>query len=124
MREIAAVSVLLAVALLSSGCEREGRTLHVTSAQAQAVRGPRAVVIHAGPGPESTQVASGVRPSRYRETAQAVQLGQQLFSSYNCSGCHSDGGGGMGPSFMDARWYYGHRPEQIFDSIVQGRPNG
>jgi cytochrome c oxidase cbb3-type subunit 3 len=30
----------------------------------------------------------------------------------------------MGPPLMDARWIYGARPEQIFSTIVEGRPNG
>jgi cytochrome c oxidase cbb3-type subunit 3 len=30
----------------------------------------------------------------------------------------------MGPPLMDARWIYGARPEQIFATIVEGRPNG
>jgi cytochrome c oxidase cbb3-type subunit 3 len=25
---------------------------------------------------------------------------------------------------MDAKWLYGSEPEQIFETIVQGRPNG
>lgn len=30
----------------------------------------------------------------------------------------------MGPPLMDDEWIYGHRPEQIYASIVQGRPEG
>ena len=30
----------------------------------------------------------------------------------------------MGANLMDTRWYYGHEPRQIFDTIVQGRQNG
>ena len=30
----------------------------------------------------------------------------------------------MGPPLMDAKWIYGGEPVQIFDSIVNGRPNG
>ena len=42
----------------------------------------------------------------------------------NCSGCHSNGGGGMGPSLMDNQWIYGGRLEQIHQTIADGRPNG
>jgi len=42
----------------------------------------------------------------------------------NCVGCHSHGGGGMGPALMDSKWIYGSKPEQIFATIVEGRPNG
>jgi cytochrome c oxidase cbb3-type subunit 3 len=27
----------------------------------------------------------------------------------NCSGCHANGGGGMGPALMDDEWIYGKR---------------
>jgi cytochrome c oxidase cbb3-type subunit III len=47
-----------------------------------------------------------------------------LFAQMNCSGCHSHGGGGMGPALMDGKWRYGGRIEQIVASIAEGRPNG
>jgi cytochrome c oxidase cbb3-type subunit 3 len=42
----------------------------------------------------------------------------------NCVGCHSHGGGGMGPALMDDEWRYGGRIDQIATSIAEGRPNG
>ena len=60
----------------------------------------------------------------YGDNAYAVSQGQQLFNFYNCNGCHSNGGGGMGPPLMDDEWLYGSEPNQIFASIAQGRPNG
>jgi cytochrome c oxidase cbb3-type subunit 3 len=42
----------------------------------------------------------------------------------NCVGCHSHGGGGMGPPLMDDEWRYGGRIDQIAASIAEGRPNG
>jgi cytochrome c oxidase cbb3-type subunit 3 len=30
----------------------------------------------------------------------------------------------MGPPLMDDKWIYGSAPEDIFETIVQGRPNG
>ena len=42
----------------------------------------------------------------------------------NCVGCHSHGGGGMGPALMDDEWRYGSRIDQIASSIAEGRPNG
>ena len=30
----------------------------------------------------------------------------------------------MGPPLMDEKWIYGSNPEQIFATVVQGRPNG
>nr|HVW71014.1 cytochrome c [Steroidobacteraceae bacterium] len=60
----------------------------------------------------------------YYDNAEAVTTGKRLFGQYNCSGCHSNGGGGMGPSLMDDEWIYGGRLEQIHQTLVEGRPNG
>ena len=50
--------------------------------------------------------------------------GKRLFTQYNCSGCHFNGGGGIGPPLMDAVWIYGDSPQNIYSTIVEGRPNG
>jgi cytochrome c oxidase cbb3-type subunit III len=60
----------------------------------------------------------------YYDNRQAVVDGKRLFGQYNCSGCHSNGGGGMGPSLMSGAWIYGGRLEQIHQTLVEGRPNG
>jgi cytochrome c oxidase cbb3-type subunit 3 len=60
----------------------------------------------------------------YDNIAYEVSEGQRLFGWYNCAGCHANGGGRMGPPLMDDEWIYGSAPEQIFNTIVQGRPNG
>ena len=73
------------------------------------------------PGP--TIVAGNIE-SPYDDKAWGVSAGKQLFASMNCSGCHANGGGGMGPPLMDDDWIYGSQPEQIFASIAEGRPNG
>jgi cytochrome c oxidase cbb3-type subunit 3 len=56
--------------------------------------------------------------------AYGLSEGKRLFSWFNCVGCHHHGGGGIGPALMDHRWVYGSRPDQIYSTIVQGRPNG
>ncbi len=61
----------------------------------------------------------------YQNDPVALQNGRRLFNWYNCSGCHGGhAGGGMGPSLRDEVWIYGSRPDQIFDTIAQGRANG
>jgi cytochrome c oxidase cbb3-type subunit 3 len=51
--------------------------------------------------------------------------GRRLFVWFNCYGCHGGrAGGGMGPSLRDAKWLYGQAPEDVFDSIVEGRQHG
>ncbi|MEG6507804.1 c-type cytochrome [Methyloligella sp. 2.7D] len=54
----------------------------------------------------------------------AIAIGKQLFTAFNCSGCHANGGGGMGPALMDKDWIYGDSMENIAASIREGRPNG
>jgi len=50
--------------------------------------------------------------------------GKRLYTQYNCSGCHFNGGGGIGPPLMDEKWIYGANSENIYATIVEGRPNG
>ena len=61
---------------------------------------------------------------QYEGNPTYINDGHRLFLWYNCVGCHSNGGGGMGPALMDNQWRYGGRIDQIFASIYQGRPNG
>ena len=60
----------------------------------------------------------------YAGDAEAVRDGRRLYHWMNCAGCHFEGGGGMGPALIDAKWIYGSDPAQIFDTIVNGRANG
>jgi len=55
---------------------------------------------------------------------EAIEMGRQLYLSFNCVGCHFKGGGGMGPPLMDNQWIYGGSMEQIASSIREGRPGG
>ena len=52
----------------------------------------------------------------------AMALGQKLFLN-NCSQCHSsDARGGKGyPNLMDIHWMWGGEPEQIKETIANGR---
>ncbi|UIJ71014.1 cytochrome c [Aurantimonas sp. HBX-1] len=55
----------------------------------------------------------------------AVQRGMQYYNQFNCVGCHApNGAGGMGPSLSNHVWIYGSEPENIYLSILQGRPAG
>ncbi len=66
--------------------------------------------------------AAAVNP--YHGEAYAISEGQRLFAWYNCSGCHANGGGGIGPPLIKTNWIYGGEPANLFDTIVKGRPNG
>jgi cytochrome c oxidase cbb3-type subunit 3 len=115
---VALAAALVLVALVT-GCQREER--HFQAAPPGAT--PPGIVRMSSniPGPPSP-VDSSVGP--YGNNAYAVSQGQKLFSSFNCAGCHSNGGGGMGPPLMDDEWVYGSEPRNIYESIVEGRPNG
>jgi cytochrome c oxidase cbb3-type subunit III len=62
--------------------------------------------------------------TRFEGNKLAIAAGKQLFNQMNCTGCHFNGGGGMGPALMSGHWRYGGRIDQIYASIAQGRPNG
>jgi cytochrome c oxidase cbb3-type subunit 3 len=34
------------------------------------------------------------------------------------------GGGSIGPALMDDRWIYGAEPRNVYETVVEGRPNG
>jgi len=76
------------------------------------------------PGLDHSVVTNDPRADKYYDNADAVVTGLKLYKTYNCAGCHSAGGGGMGPSLMDDEWIYGGRLAQIHQTIVEGRPNG
>jgi cytochrome c oxidase cbb3-type subunit III len=60
----------------------------------------------------------------YEDNAYHVSEGKRLYTWFNCNGCHASGGGDSGPPLMDDRWIYGGEIDQIYLTIVQGRPNG
>jgi cytochrome c oxidase cbb3-type subunit III len=109
---------VLALTLVTTGCEREQRRFSEPGGSAVTLTTPLSDIRAGGPA-----VANPVR-SPYDENAFAISEGQRLFEWFNCTGCHAHGGGSMGPALMDAQWVYGSAPEQIFSTIVQGRPNG
>jgi cytochrome c oxidase cbb3-type subunit III len=103
-----------------AACEREVRpfqTLPVASARSQHVT---MTPLHPGDAPPP---ATG-QNSPFRENAWGIAEGKRLYNFYNCVGCHSNGGGGMGPPLMDDRWIYGIEGANIYQTIVEGRPNG
>jgi cytochrome c oxidase cbb3-type subunit 3 len=120
-RQVPALVLAAALVLLASaaGCRREDRRYREVPAATARTRSVRLVGLVPGP---STPRPAGTNP--YQGNALAISEGKRLFTWYNCQGCHSNGGGGMGPPLMDEKWIYGSDPENIFATIVQGRPNG
>ena len=102
-----------------SACEREARRFQEPAATAATPKATPASELTAG---ARRAVQKAGNPAE--ENAYAVAQGKRLFSWYNCVGCHAHGGGGSGPALMDDKWLYGHEPGNIFETIVEGRPNG
>jgi cytochrome c oxidase cbb3-type subunit 3 len=100
-------------------CEREERGFRVETPNAERINSKRLSNLQAGQPTQDTPVKN-----EYEENAYALSEGKRLFSQMNCTGCHAHGGGGMGPALMDSTWIYGSQPDQIFSTIVEGRPNG
>src|ERR1051325_281821 len=114
------ISIAIACsALLLVSCKREERGFRVQPPAARAANSQTLSDLQPG----STTTPAGIR-NEYEENAYALSEGRRLYSAYNCNGCHAQGGGGMGPPLMDGLWIYGGKPEQVFSTIVEGRPNG
>lgn len=116
------IGVLLpCVGLLLAGCQREKRDIRPS---------PARLVIYGDAAKEGTLQPGGpINPqpvvrNPYTGSGYDISEGQRLFNWYNCSGCHANGGGGIGPPLIKTNWIYGGEPANMFDTIVKGRPNG
>lgn len=120
MRFRCCISIVIGgAALLFVSCKREERGFRVQPPAASAANSQTLTELQPG----SPSPPAGIK-NEYEENAYALSEGKRLFSAYNCNGCHAQGGGGMGPPLMDERWIYGGKPEQVYSTIVEGRPNG
>jgi cytochrome c oxidase cbb3-type subunit 3 len=113
-------AALICIGMLASACKREQKQVRPSPGQLavyqDAVR--QSDLQPGGPLPIS-HVNSPAEANAY-----SISEGQRLFGWYNCSGCHANGGGAIGPPLIKQTWTYGGEPANIFDTIVKGRPNG
>jgi cytochrome c oxidase cbb3-type subunit 3 len=117
MREGLALAAVVALAL--AGCQREERDFRQQPSAAATSDLIQMTALQAGqasPRPEM--------PFPQDRQAYDIAQGKRLYTWYNCNGCHAQGGGDSGPPLMDDKWIYGSRPENIFSTIIEGRPNG
>ena len=116
-------TLILALFFISAGlilaCEREERGFRVNTPDSNRINSKELTSFQAG-----ENAPTPVTENDYEKNALALSQGKQLFSQMNCTGCHAHGGGAIGPPLMDDKWIYGSQPEQIFATIVEGRPNG
>jgi cytochrome c oxidase cbb3-type subunit 3 len=114
--------LLAAVATLTlCGCTREEHHSRAKPIGETMTAGASPPTIFPG---GSTPPSLDARARLYDNNANAIAQGQLLFMQMNCVGCHSHGGGGMGPPLMDDEWRYGGRIDQVATTIAEGRPNG
>jgi len=118
MRERARTALGVAPAALLAACQREERRFRELPAATAREGLVRQSSLQPGPPTPLPQVKV------YDGNAYAIAEGQQLYQWFNCVGCHAHGGGAIGPPLMDETWIYGSAPQNIYDSIVEGRPNG
>jgi cytochrome c oxidase cbb3-type subunit 3 len=113
-------SLLTAYCLLFSSCKREERGYRVQPPAAGRINSVRLSELQPG----APQPANEPVRNEYEENAYAMNEGKRLYTWFNCVGCHAHGGGGIGPALMDDKWIYGSQPDQVFSTIIEGRPNG
>jgi cytochrome c oxidase cbb3-type subunit 3 len=119
LRGILVVGVAGVMCWGALSCKREERGFRVEPPAADTTYTVAVTDFHVGGAPSNAHVKNP-----YEGNALAMATGQQLYSAYNCGGCHFHGGGGIGPPLMDDTWIYGGESDQIFSTIIEGRPNG
>ena len=114
--------VFLCVIAVLSACkreEREFRTDPPVAAGLDEVK-PMANRING-----STPIVLAALDDPYEGNAYQLSQGKRLYASFNCQGCHADGGGGgSAPALLDGWWRYGPDRVSLFLSIRDGRPHG
>jgi cytochrome c oxidase cbb3-type subunit III len=117
------LAAMLVGSLLVAGCDLFGRPPSEYSAVDRPPSGTVTV-----PYVQTTDFQAG----RYVQYARVVNPfadganeGRQYYMAFNCAGCHGgQGGGGIGPPFLVPDFIYGGDAGNIFQSIIQGRPQG
>ena len=123
--KIASACIVVLVLSLVAACKREERGLRVDPPSASRINSKTLSELKPGAAqglPGAPQMVAA--KNEYEQNAFALSEGKRLYVWFNCVGCHAHGGGGIGPPLKDATWAYGSEPDQIFATIVEGRPNG
>src|SRR5215212_2868011 len=78
--------------LIFTSCEREERGFRVQTPDSNRINSKQLTTLQAG---ESSPTPSF--QNEYENNAFAMSEGKRLFSQMNCTGCHANGGGAIGP---------------------------
>jgi cytochrome c oxidase cbb3-type subunit III len=114
------VVLALGLAVLTAACEREERDTRTVPQEE--IKLSEVALSPLQPG-EASAPPGGEHRS-VEQNAFNMAQGKQLYTWFNCNGCHAHGGGDIGPALMDDQWLYGSEIENVYATIVQGRPNG
>lgn len=120
IRAIAVASI----GLLLAGCNISAKQAPPPEKLGASDIEPRVVLVPLIPGAQKPVEDKSSEGRRMMNDPAAIAAGKQLFNAMNCSGCHFNGGGGIGPALMDNVWIYGDSIENIAATIREGRPNG
>ncbi|MFL5785851.1 MAG: c-type cytochrome [Bacteriovoracaceae bacterium] len=101
---------------------REKRSFHPTPAAAAGFTDTQ-VMSHLYPGGKPATNLPDAK-THYELSSNDVSEGKRLYHWFNCHTCHASGGGDIGPALMDDKWLYGSDPRNIYQTILEGRPNG
>jgi cytochrome c oxidase cbb3-type subunit 3 len=111
------------VLLLSvAACDREERSFRADPVATETEE--KIALVPLSPGTSAPVEERTGKGKEYENNAYHLAQGKTLYTSFNCNGCHSNGGGGSGPPLMDDQWIYGSQIENIVHTIREGRPNG
>lgn len=110
-------AVVTALGLTAWGCQLEPRA---SGQEGNLTDRHQVTERRAGPPPTTPAVAPPVEAPDDELLAE----GRILYQQFNCAGCHAAGGGAIGPALMDDEWTYGSGLDNIFFTIVEGRPQG
>jgi cytochrome c oxidase cbb3-type subunit 3 len=116
-----ALLALIIIAVVLASCRREERSLRTPPPLVAALDEVKLMPNGIGGAPPSVLGALG---HPYDSNAYQLNQGKRLYSWFNCSGCHADGGGASGPALIDGWWRYGPDLASIFATIRNGQPNG
>src|SRR5438874_629333 len=101
----------LLIAVVLAGCQREERSLRTPPPLVAALDEVKLMPNGIGGAPP---LVLGALSHPYDTNAYQLNQGKRLYSWFNCSGCHADGGGASGPALIDSWWRYGPDPASIF----------
>jgi cytochrome c oxidase cbb3-type subunit 3 len=108
--------------VLLAGCGREQRQVRLDPPSAAALAELRLMPNAIGGTPPEIYFALD---ETYDSNAYSLSQGKRLYTWFGCASCHgADGGGGIGPSFLDGWWLYGPEMVSVAASIMDGRPHG